>query len=517
METVLRKMADSLRRCGVVPGQERILAAVSGGADSLCLMLALRELGCGVRVLHVEHGIRGRESLEDARFVQQLCDAEKIPCTVEQIDAPELARRTGQTLEEAARSARYRLLEQTARREGIRVIAAAHHMGDQAETVLWNLIRGSGLSGLNGIRPSRSAGGDLLLIRPLLDCSREEIEAYLRSRGQTWRSDRTNLDPAYTRNAIRLEIMPRLEALNEGAAEHIARAAADLAETEEYLEAEVRRHCERIVRKDGRAGVQARSGSCKAARSSHGCRDGEPGERMASGTEAADIIIDRDALLGLPGVIRRRILLSALGEACGGRKDLTRRHVEALEDLAEGDNGRRISLPCRLTGVREEGLVRLTRSLPEPVTEEIPLGRDGEYHFPAGNGGSITVTVRHGVWEGGEVPKKKYTKLLAYDTIGPCIMLRTRRAGDWLTVTAEGGRRKLKDYLIDEKIPRDLRDSLPLIAQGSHVLWVVGGRISEGAKVRAGAHFAQITVSHMENTGGSYERDFESPDSGRRG
>ena len=144
METVLRKMADSLRRCGVVPGQERILAAVSGGADSLCLMLALRELGCGVRVLHVEHGIRGRESLEDARFVQQLCDAEKIPCTVEQIDAPDLARRTGQTLEEAARSARYRLLEQTARREGIRVIAAAHHMGDQAETVLWNLIRGSG-------------------------------------------------------------------------------------------------------------------------------------------------------------------------------------------------------------------------------------------------------------------------------------------------------------------------------------------------------------------------------------
>ena len=127
------------------------------------------------------------------------------------------------------------------------------------------------------------------------------------------------------------------------------------------------------------------------------------------------------------------------------------------------------------------------------------------------------VTVRRGIWDGGEVPKKKYTKLLAYDTIGPCIMLRTRRAGDWLAVTAEGGRRKLKDYLIDEKIPRDLRDSLPLIAQGDHVLWVIGGRISERAKVRAGAHFAEITVSRMENTGGIYERDIKSPDPGGRG
>ncbi len=483
METVLRKMNNALLRCGIPAARERILAAVSGGADSLCLMLALKELGFGVHVIHVEHGIRGRESLEDAAFVQQICGAEGIPCTVRQIDAPAIARRTGQTLEEAARSGRYCMLEETAREERIRTVATAHHMGDQAETVLWNLIRGSGVSGLCGIRQARTAGPDLTIIRPLLDCSREEIEEYLRSRGQTWRIDRTNLDPGFTRNAIRLQILPRLEALNDGAAEHIARAAADLAEAEEYLENEAQAHYSRVVRKDG-----------------------------------GDVLIDTGALLELPGVLRRRILLSALAEACGGRKDLTRRHVEALEDLAEGDNGRRTALPAALTAVREEGLVRLTRSMPEPVGEEIALDRDGEYHFPAGNrGGSIMVTVRRGIWDGGEVPKKKYTKLLAYDTIGPCIMLRTRRAGDWLAVTAEGGRRKLKDYLIDEKIPRDLRDSLPLIAQGDHVLWVIGGRISERAKVRAGDHYAEITVSHMENTGGIYERDIKSPDPGGRG
>ena len=231
-----------------------LLAAVSGGADSMCLLEILRELqakaGFQLRVLHVHHGLR--ESAEgDLEYVAGYCAASGIPFEAVRVDAAGYAAEAGMSVEEAARHLRYEALESAAERwdcenkpksdsessqqtEDIHCrIAVAHHLEDQAETVLFNLVRGSRLRGLRGMLPVNGR-----IIRPLLECSRREIEDYLRERGITWREDETNEDIRYARNLLRREVMPLLEKINAGAVQHIAKAAEEAAETEEFLRIE---------------------------------------------------------------------------------------------------------------------------------------------------------------------------------------------------------------------------------------------------------------------------------------
>ena len=488
MKDLLKRVSGTIARHGMLQEQESVLAAVSGGADSVCLLIALHELGYRVSAVHVEHGIRGADSMEDCAFVQDLCMAKGIPLTVRHIDVPSLAARSGRSVEEAARDARYEILSETARSLGISVIATAHHRGDQAETVLWNLIRGSALAGLCGILPVREMASaaetvseknetqGLRLIRPLLETDRKEIEEWLTERGQPWRTDRTNLDPSITRNAIRLQILPSMERLNPAAGRHIAQAADDLARIRSYLDdvtSEAYGRCVRSVRPSG-----------------HRYEPDEP-------DETCELQIDLHVLRTLPQLIAQSVLHRVIGEAAGTLRDIGREHVESLMALAGMDNGRRISLPQGLVAVREEGIIAIRRGgdwhrrVSDAPAVEIPAGCSGTYSID----GCGTVEVCFGIWEGGPISKKKYTKTLAYDTMIPYITLRTRKEGDWLVVNSEGGRRKLKDYLIDEKIPRDRRDEILLIAQESHVLWVVGHRISEAARVSEGAHYAEITVT----------------------
>ena len=457
---------------------KKILAAVSGGADSVCLLLVLLEIGYEVQAVHVEHGIRGEESLEDCAYVRRLCEERKIPLRVVSVDAPAAARQFSTGLEEAARDLRGKALRDTAHELGIDVIATAHHRMDQAETVLWNLIRGSSVRGLGGIRPCRREK-DLTIIRPLLGCDRNRIEDYLRQKGVSWRSDSTNQDVALTRNAIRLKILPLLEELNPGAARHIAQAASDLRKVDDWLLEQEDEAWERVILEEG---------------------DGRE----------KDLTADRDMLRRCSEVIRLRILRRMIARCCGGEKDISRAHVEAADRLVFDRNGQETSLPGDLLAVSEEGILRLTRSRTLKTETVLPLDGDGVYCFPVGRkwldyhctgtaeqpetDDEIMVEAAYLTWQGGEVPKKKYTKVLAYDTMAPCPVLRTRREGDYLIVNASRGRRKLKDYLIDEKVPRRERDQIPLIAQGSHVLWVTGMRISEGAKVTEGSKALQVQV-----------------------
>ena len=187
------------------PG-DRIVAGISGGADSVCLLFLLRELcrekGAGLFAVHVNHGLRGAEAGEDEAYVRKLCGELKVPLRVFSFDVRGRAREEHLTLEEAGRLCRYEAFEEEAERIGGTRIAVAHHAGDQAETVLFQLFRGSGLKGLAGIRPVRDN-----VIRPLLCTGREEIEAWLTERGIEWRTDSTNLTTDYTRNRIRGEIL----------------------------------------------------------------------------------------------------------------------------------------------------------------------------------------------------------------------------------------------------------------------------------------------------------------------
>ena len=193
--------------------EKRILVAVSGGADSLALLLSLQEvaeeMGLIISALHVEHGIRGEESMSDAAFVEDLCDKEKIPLRVVHVDAKGLADEEKLSIEEAARILRYQALKEAAREEGA-VIAVAHHMEDQVETILLHLLRGSGGEGLAGMRTFDRQDG-IAIIRPLLHISRKEIESYLALRGQEYCTDSTNQDDRNPRNRIRHDILPIFE------------------------------------------------------------------------------------------------------------------------------------------------------------------------------------------------------------------------------------------------------------------------------------------------------------------
>lgn len=444
------------------PGM-RVLAAVSGGADSVCLLAALaafrEQMDFSLYVIHVEHGLRGEESLEDARYVEELCRSFSVPFFLESVDAAAEARKRHLSVEEAGRALRYEAFDRIAGQVGADRIAVAHNENDQAETVLWNLVRGSGLQGLGGIRPVRGR-----IIRPLLFLGRPEIEQILQAQGIAWRTDRTNLTCEYTRNRIRRQLLPQLEQeLNPQAIGHIASAAQRLQEVQEYLNVQ----CEAIAK------------TCVQR-----ADDGIYLELAGYGQQHA--LLQKELL---------KHCISLLRDGAGW-KDIGSVHLAALERLCCLPCGKSCVLPG---GIRAERVERMTADgkagqkqpmvrfwleerRAEKTGTDIPLRPGTEQQVGALRIQSALLDAAR-VQPDEILQEKKYTKWLSYDTIKSGVCFRRRRAGDYLVVNEQGGRKKLKNYLIDEKIPQKQRDQLWLLADGSHILWVVGWRISEAAKV----------------------------------
>lgn len=465
----MQKILDTIRENQMILPGMHVLAGVSGGADSVCLLYTLkeyqRECRFALTVIHVEHGIRGEESLQDADFVERLCRQLEIPCHVVHRDVPELAARSGASLEEAAREVRYQVFDEMMDRMQADVTAVAHNENDQAETVLWNLMRGSALKGLGGMQPVRGR-----LIRPLLFTSREDIERILRDRGISYRTDRTNLETEYTRNRLRLELIPYVEEhLNRKAVKHITEAAGNLREAQSYIER----------RTDDAAG------SCI--------------ETVSEGL-VLKLPEYRQEDPYIQGELLRTCIRRSLGER--GLKDFGRVHIEMLRDLAEKPCGKELNLPGGLSVYRQneeilfckkqasgDGCHGRDTSLPDRTPDSRRNG-EKEYILPVNGTAEIDgILVQTEQIPGSMVKRdeilseKKYTKWLSCDTIINNVCFRKRRTGDYLVVNAGGGKKKLKDYMIDQKIPQKKRDQMWLVADGSHVLWIPGYRISEAAKV----------------------------------
>lgn len=466
---LMKQVRETIETYGMIETGDGVIAGVSGGADSVCLLAALREYRrekeFSLTAVHVEHGLRGQDSLEDAAFVEALCREWQIPCRVERVSVRERAAAAGQTLEEAGRQARYEAFERWALRENAARIAVAHNENDQAETVLLNMARGSGLRGMGGIRPVRGR-----IIRPLLFVSRKEIEEWLMERGIGWRTDATNLETDYTRNKLRLQALPWLEReINAGTVRHLAAEALHMQRAQEYLERQAEKIYDSCVRWEETTGQVHLS---------------------------LKEFQEEDELM------REYVLRMAVSQALGSRglKDYGEIHIRQMMRLCRMDCGRRMDFPGRMQALRRDGELVLAagrgkgqisaagKSLAERESpaESAPrvceLGRDGEYAFL---GYRFQVKYLDPCQAPACFPEKKYTKWLAYDTITNNVCLRTRRTGDYLVIDGKGGRKKLKDYLIDQKVPREERDRVILLAQGSHILWVAGYRISEGAKVTA--------------------------------
>lgn len=538
------KVKEFIEKEKLIRKGDRILLGLSGGADSVCLfclLLELREeLGFELRAVHVHHGIR-REAEEDVAFVTALCEKENVPCYVFREDVPAYAKEKGLGEEEAGRVLRYLDFQKCLERweeeetgssdpeksdadqdrwqtedskesdagwdrrqmedskeadaeENCRSrfkIATAHHENDQAETVLFQLFRGCGLSGLRGILPKRGN-----IIRPILCLSREEIEAYLTGKGIGWREDATNASGDYSRNRIRHQILPVAETeVSRGAVSHIGKTAQILREAEDYIRRQTKEAYEKIsLRQEG------------------------------------FLVFDTALLLVEDVFLQKQVILYGLGKVLPGRKDIGAVHVEDILKLAGKQGNGQVILPG---GVRVQKLYQkllifrgsaegkesvLSELLPEAggflCGEEPPLFR-AEIIDLSDEAAAVR---RFGIRDVSEImgciPEKTYTKWFDYGKIKNYPVIRSREPGDYLEINREHGHKKLKDYLIDQKIPAKDREQLLLLADGSHVIWIPGMRISEGYKVTEDTRqILKVQIYGGEEDGG----EDPSNDSGGRG
>ena len=477
-QNLKEEVRNTLREFHMVSGDDRIVAGVSGGADSVCLLLLLQELAkeLSVRIyaVHVNHGLRETAG-RDERFTEELCSRLEIPLRIYRIDAAEEAKKRRISVEEAGRELRYELFgracrewekeEAESRAEAFCwKIAVAHHCEDSAETVLMNLCRGASLKGLSGIRP---VNGDI--IRPLIRCSRADIEEELRRRGQNWCTDESNEDLAYTRNLIRHRILPELcKGVNARASEHICRTAENLAAADAFLEE-------------------------LTEKSRNECRNPDRTECYLT-----------SKLLGLAPYLRKRTLYLLLSESCG-QKDLTSEHVALLEKLLGTDGSHSADFPGGIRAEKRYDELRLIRPGKEPA-ELTGMGEkdalDGTERtknrlLPESEEAYL---VRVFPYSGNpaDIPADPYTKWFDYDRISSFLTFRTRREGDSLAIglcrqnsaeTMPGReeqklcRKKLTRVMIDQKIPAAWRDRMVLPTDGDRILWVPGGPIGADFRI----------------------------------
>lgn len=455
---------ETIRRHGLARPGERVLVALSGGADSVALLLLLRELEQDgaltiAGAAHLNHQLRGAEADGDEAFCAALAGGLGVPFRAERTDVAARARAQKRSIEDAARSARYEFFERAAGELSADVIAVAHTKEDQAETFLLRLLRGSGTRGLAAIQPRAGR-----VVRPLLEVAREDLRAYLASRGQAFRQDSSNADVTIPRNRIRHEVIPYLEShLSPGVTDVLARDAALARQDEEFLRGEAIKLAALIVLTD------VESGLSRTLRS---------------------VTLDVAGLRSAPRALGSRVTQAAL-QRLAGSKSITFDHVERVLALADGaGEGRAVSLPGQYA-VRAGGAIVLRPGRgPVPagansfafslsIPGEVELGPQrlavGAERVPAPGDG----TGRHRKWAG-----RGHEVGVAAGALELPLAVRSRRPGDRFRPLGAPGGRKLQDFLVDRKVARDERDALPLVVDGrDRIVWVVGQSVAEDFRV----------------------------------
>lgn len=428
----------------VIPG-DRVVVAVSGGPDSVCLLDILyslrRDLNMELVVAHVDHGLRPAEDQEETRFVAALAEARNLPFETERVHIDP----AGGSLEDRARKARYQFLEEVSICFSAQKIALGHQRNDQAETVLMRLLRGSGTGGLSGIAPLR----DGKIIRPILELSRPAIEAYLRGRGLRFKTDPTNREEKFLRNRIRSVLIPSLEQYQPRVIDILAQTADILREDHHYLE--------RVS-----------------------------GEWLANAAQARrnDLVeIGVNELLDLPLALRKRVIRQCVTIVAEGLSGVTLKHINAVDQLAAGK--------------RSQGTLRLPKGLViERIYDRISFKKGitekaSDYFYIVKEPGRFVLEEISCTLFMEEMPRamasiredNPWTACLDARKIRYPLVLRNFRPGDRFVPLGMEGRKKVKDFFIDRKVPRRLRSRLPILLSGDKILWVCGMMIDERVKV----------------------------------
>jgi tRNA(Ile)-lysidine synthase len=457
---ILAKVRETISRYEMIRPGDTVVIAVSGGPDSVCLLDILHVLSDQLKirliVSHFNHGLRPAEDGAETRFVQELAKKLNLPSVTGK--APPSLRKRRTSIEERARNARYHFLEKVRVKHGAQKIALGHNLNDQAETVLMRLLRGSGPSGLTGIPPCR----DRTIIRPLIQVERREIETYLKARKLSYVTDSSNLKTDRTRNRIRLELMPHLEQHQPQLAHLLGQTADILREEDTYLE--------RIAE-----AWLSREAELKPDDSTR---------------------IPISSFLKLPVALRRRVTRQSIGRAKHDLRRISWDHVESILTLAVSEKPQAsLHLPGRLNVERTYDHLIVSsgegrKSQPFCDTLQAP----GVYRIEE-IGRTISVT---------ELKNRKelnlrdspYTAFLDADKVRYPLKVRSFKPGDRFVPLGMTGRKKLKDFFVDLKVPIKIRYSTPILCCDDTIVWVCGLRIDDRFKVTANTKRVMKVVMH---------------------
>ena len=460
---MLERVRNYIEKWHMLKREDGVIVGVSGGADSICLLWILsklqKDIGFRMIAVHVNHGIRGKEADEDEAYVKRICKELEVPCESYFADVELIAKNRKQSTEEAGREVRRAFFEQVLQESHGTKIALAHHQNDSVETFLINLARGTGLKGLGGIAP---VNGNV--IRPLLCLKREEIESFLEKEGISYCVDATNQSDVYTRNRIRNHVLPYLqEEINPKVVEHMNETMEQIRQVQDFLEEQLQEYCKVSV-------MEAERGS----------------------------VILADAYQQVPEAIKPLLLKKVLTEVCGREKDLESVHVKQLQELFEKQVGRKLDLPYQMEGKRTYQGIHIC--LKENQEKEELAGVSFDIHQSEATyevGGKL---IRCRV--SADNIEKKHTKRFNCDIIKNNICIRTRRQVDYITIHPDGRTQKLKSYFINEKIPQEERERILLVAEGSHILWIVGYRTNPVYEVKTNTkRILEIQIDEGENYG----------------
>jgi len=442
---LLDKVKTTIKKHSMLYEKDRILVGLSGGPDSVCLLLLLNQLKdeykLDLHAIYIDHGLRPDEIPDEIEFCKKLCGNLNISFITKSIDVISYAKELGLNKQEAARELRYRSFDDAALEIGANKIALAHNADDQAETFFMRILRGSGQKGLSGIPPVRGK-----IIRPLIETQRDEIEEFLKGSSQSYVVDSSNIKKDYFRNWLRLTVMPEFTKKNPDLINTISRVSDIIREEDNYLELIVTKTLMKLIPKKTDKTIELFL---------------VPLENM-----------DR--------VILRRVLRRAI-DAVKGLRGINFIHIEDIIGLIKnGDSGDRLYLPKGIRVIKGYSTLILTSELPVKIgtyTLDVP----GEVVLREAGVLIQTSLLDAQTTEFSE--KGKDTAFFDADKVKAPLPIRARKEGDFFYPSGFGKRKKLQDFFVDEKIPRDERDKIPLVLSGEDIVWIAGYRGDERFKI----------------------------------
>ena len=439
------RVTETIKKHSMLNGGEKVLLGLSGGPDSVCLLSILnrikKDFDLIIHAVYVDHNLRPEEIPAEIAFCSKICEKMQVDFRVKSVDVKSRAKEKGMNKQEAARELRYLAFSEAGEETKADRIALAHNADDQAETVLMRLVRGAGPSGLSGIPPKRAG-----IIRPLIEIERREIEDFLERHEIHYMVDSSNFRTEYIRNRIRLLLMPELKKLNPGLVRSVTKTASILQEEERYLELIVTKTLMKLISRKSERRI----------------------ELFLSPLESMDI------------VILRRVLRRAI-DGTEGIRGAGFIHVEDIMRLIKkGDSGDRLYLPKGIRVIKDYSLLVITSEEP---------GRIGSYELQVpgevaivGAGLVIKASFEDSAADPGD---GKSSVLLDAEKVNLPLKIRPRMPGDFFSPLGFGKRRKLQDLFVDLKVPRDERDSIPVVVSGSDIVWVGGYRADDRFRISA--------------------------------